>query len=255
MIEKGVKRGQVTIFIIIAVLIIGIVALVYFLLPKANTGTTFDTKNPQAFMQSCLKDSFSSLVKNISLHGGSLSPEFYSLYQGERVEYLCYTNENFKNECVIQQPLLIQHIESEIKKGIAPDVDSCFTNLQENYKADGYAVEPTNGIVNVSLLPGKIMLNLTDYALTVSKSETSRYDAFSVALNNNLYELAVIANNMVDWESVNGNAPVNMYMSSRQVWIDRSDQEDGTKIYIITDQNTGDKFQFASRSGVMVSPV
>ena len=49
------KRGQVTIFIIIAIVIIAAAILIYTLVPKASTGTTFDAKNPQGFIQSCLQ--------------------------------------------------------------------------------------------------------------------------------------------------------------------------------------------------------
>ena len=60
------KSGQVTIFIIIGILIIAAAAVVYFLIPKTQTGTGFDTKNPNGFIQSCLQNEMKSDIVNIS---------------------------------------------------------------------------------------------------------------------------------------------------------------------------------------------
>jgi len=66
----------------------------------------------------------------LSLQGGSLEPEHYILYENEKVEYLCYTNEYYKT-CVVQQPMLKNHIEAEIKESIQERVTECFDNLEK----------------------------------------------------------------------------------------------------------------------------
>ena len=132
------KRGQVTFFIIIAIIIIVAGVLVYFFVPKASTQTTFDVKNPQGFIQSCLQKTIEGRITTLSLQGGSLNPEFYFTYENNKVQYLCYTNEYY-SKCVVQPPILTQqYIESEIKDSISSDVSSCFDSLQQSYKNDGY---------------------------------------------------------------------------------------------------------------------
>ena len=247
--QKGAnKRGQVTIFIIIAILVVGIVALIFFLVPRTTTETGFNPESPEAFMQNCLDGPIEDVVSTVSAQGGSVVPEFYFMYGGERIEYLCYTNEYYKT-CVVQQPMLKQHIESEISDAIVGDASSCFTSLQENYRADGYSVELQQGITNVELLPKRIVVSFPDYVLTTTKGETARHDAFSVVLNNNLYELTSIANSIIDWESREGDAETTTYMSFyKYLKVEKKGQLDGTTIYILTDKDTGNKFQFASRS-------
>ena len=247
--QKGAnKRGQVTIFIIIAILVVGIVALIFFLVPRTTTETGFNPESPEAFMQNCLDGPIEDVVSTVSAQGGSVVPEFYFMYGGERIEYLCYTNEYYKT-CVVQQPMLKQHIESEISGAIVGDVSSCFTSLQENYRADGYSVELQQGITNVELLPKRIVVSFPDYVLTTTKGETARHDAFSVVLNNNLYELTSIANSIIDWEATYGEAETTAYMAYyKDLKVEKHTQQDGTKIYVITDRNLGNKFQFASRS-------
>ncbi len=242
------KKGQVTIFIIIALLIIGAAALIYFLSPKVSTGTGFDATNPQGFIQSCLKKPIQKTVENLSSQGGSLNPNFYFLYKGNNIEYLCYTAENYAT-CVIQQPMLKQHIESEIINKIPGDVNSCFSSLQENYKNGGYTVSLNPGKTTVGLLPKRVVTRLDNYTLTVTKGETKIYGSFSVILDNNLYELISIANSILEWEVKYGDAETTLYMSYyKDLKVEKITQQDGTKIYILTDRNTGNKFQFASRS-------
>ena len=85
--------------------------------------------------------------------------------------------------------------------------------------------------------------------LTVSKGEAARYNSFNVILNNNLYELTSIANSIIDWETNYGDAETTIYMSYyKDLKVEKKKQQDGTSIYILTDRNNGDIFQFASRS-------
>src|SRR5271169_6958954 len=107
------RKGQVTIFIILGIVIVAAVALIYFLYPQIKSVIGIGTSNPDQFMQSCMQDKIISIINNLSLQGGSLSPNDYFLYNGNRVEYLCYTNINYQ-ACIMQQPFLQNYIESEI---------------------------------------------------------------------------------------------------------------------------------------------
>ena len=241
------KRAQVTIFIIIAIVIIGLAVLFFFILPETKVTTGFDEQNPAAFIQACIENKINNAVESVSLQGGSIEPEHYFTYNNVRIEYLCYTNENYKT-CIVQQPLLKQHIESEIKTEIQPDVVSCFNALKDSYERRNYNVQMESGVTVVELLPKRIVTNF-NYILTVSKGETNRYDSFNVVLNNNLYELTSIANSIIEWEATYGDAETTVYMTYyRDLKVEKKNQIDGSTIYILTDRNTGKKFQFASRS-------
>lgn len=242
------KKGQITIFIIIALVIVGVALIVYFVVPKIERTPSFDTKNPNAFIETCLKDTIKDTVETVSLQGGSMNPEHYLTYNEDKIEYLCYTNENYKL-CVVQQPLLKQHIESEIKTEIESEVTSCFNSLKESYEGKGYNVEMQTEQTKIELLPKRVVSTF-DYTLTASKSgETSRYDSFSVVLNNNLYELTSIANSIIEWEATYGDAETTAYMALyKDLKVEKKNQQDGSTIYIIADRNTGNRFQFASRS-------
>ncbi|MBU1252689.1 MAG: hypothetical protein KJ905_02860, partial [Nanoarchaeota archaeon] len=209
------KKGQVTIFIIIAIVIVMAVVGYFFISPRIATtesSGTFNEENPQAFMQACLQEQLVETIQKISLQGGSVVPTNYILYQDNPVAYLCYTSEDY-NTCVLQQPLLKQHVESEIENNLAGDVSDCFSSLEENYLKKNYEVSLTSGEMNVELLPNRITLSM-GHILTATKGSAKRFDGFSIAANNNLYELVGIANSIVEWESNYGDSETTLYTST-----------------------------------------
>jgi len=247
------KRGQVTIFIIIAIIIVALGALIYLIYPPIKSAIKADYKNPNAFIQNCMEDEIEENVEKLSLQGGSIDPKHYFLYEDEKVEYLCYTNEYYKY-CLIEQPLLEAHIESEIKNAIEDKAGTCFQDLKESYEERGYHVNLRAGETIVELLPKRIVTTFT-HQLTLTKRESEQYEVFRVILDNNLYEFVEIANSIIDWENAYGKAETSMYMRVyhhlKVEMIPQSiaiEGQDDTKIYILTDKNTGKKFQLASRS-------
>jgi uncharacterized protein YpmB len=241
------KRGQVTIFIIIAVIVVALGILIYIFYPQIKSLTKAETKNPNAFIQACLEDKIEETVELISLQGGSVDPEHYFLYQDNKLEYLCYTNEDYKT-CVVQQPMLKSHIESEIENEIQTEVEGCFTDLKESYEGRGYNVNIETGETIAELLPDNIVTTLT-HELVLTKGDTEKYESFEIVLSNNLYELIGIANSIIDWEVKYGDVETSTYMSYYHgLKVEKWNQQDGSTVYILTDKNTKNKFQFASRS-------
>lgn len=241
------KNAQVTIFIIIAILIIAAAVLIYLFYPKISTtlGTQEDT--PQTYIQSCIEKEITDAITTVSLQGGSINPENYILYNDTKIEYLCYTNQYYQS-CLIQQPMLKEYIEAQIKSAISKNATSCFNSLKSSYQKQGYDIDMKNGAVTVELLPKRVITTF-NYSVTATKGDTQKYDSFIVITNNNLYELTSIANSIIQWESTYGNAEVTAYMTYyHDLKVEKNLINSGDKIYVITDRNTGSKFQFASRS-------
>jgi cell division protein YceG involved in septum cleavage len=247
MIKKKNFRGQVTLFVIIGLVIVAIGILIYLLYPKIRGPLGFDEENPYQTIQTCLEDNVREVVEKLSLSGGSVEPEHYIVYNGDNIEYLCYTNEYYKT-CVVQQPLLKRHIELEIQTQINERVRKCFLDLESNFKKKGYTVNLRTGGVEAELLPKRVVLNF-NHSLTLTKEGSDNYDKFSVVVNNNLYELISIANSIIQWEARYGDAETTTYMTYyRDLKVEKKLQQEGTTIYILTDRNNENKFQFASRS-------
>ncbi|MFH1326727.1 MAG: hypothetical protein ABIH59_01205 [archaeon] len=249
---KKNKLGQTTMFVIIAIIVVALAVLIYMFYPKIKSSLGLETQSPSQFIQTCLEEDIVEAVDTLSLQGGSIRPEHYIVYNGENIEYLCYTNE-FYETCVMQQPLLKKHIETEIESYISNSVRKCFYDLEENYKDKGYAVSLRTGGTEVELLPKRIVTSF-NHTLTLTKGSSNTYDRFRVVLNNNLYELVSITNSILNWEARYGDSETTTYMDYyHDLKVEKKKQIEGSTIYILTDRNNLNKFQFASRSVVWPS--
>lgn len=245
--ENTNHRGQVTIFILIGVVIVVMGILIYLFYPQIKTTLGFEADNPSAFIQECLEEEIANNLELLSLQGGSLEPGHYILYDNEKVEYLCYTGEYYKT-CVVQQPMLKSHIESEIKQGIKERATECFDNLKKNYIRKNYGAELKEGEINIELLPKRVIARF-NHSLVLTKDATETYDSFDVIVHNNIYELVSVANSILKWETSYGDAETTTYMNYyHELKVEKKKQSDGSTVYILTDRNNQNKFQFASRS-------
>ncbi|HPD81628.1 MAG TPA: hypothetical protein PK357_00840 [Candidatus Pacearchaeota archaeon] len=240
-------KGQVTIFIIIALIIVALAILFYFLLRKPPVGPVV-TENPAVYIETCMKEKIEDTVTNLSLRGGSVIPSNgYYLYQNNTIEYLCYTNEYYA-PCVVQQPMLAQHIQEEILNNIEDDVILCFNSMKDNYEKEGYEVIMKSGNTSVDLLPERIVTTF-GYEVTLTKSSTNKYENFQIVIPRDTYRFASIASSIIQWETLYGDAEVTTYMNYyHDLKVEKKKQIDETSIYILTNRDTGEKFQFASRS-------
>jgi hypothetical protein len=247
--EKKRKKGQATVFIILALVIVAIIALIYFFFPQIKSTIAGTTQNPNQYMQDCLEKDLSQTVELISLQGGSVNPENYVLYESNKIDHLCFTNEYYK-QCVVQIPLLKEHIEKEIEKTIKQKAIQCEDALVESYKSKGYSVNLKNKTFITEVIPDRIVVSFS--GLTLTGKDSKRYDSIRVVLNNNLYELLSITNSIIRWEASYGSAETTLYMNYFQnIKVEKKKQSSGSTVYILTERDTENKFQFASRSIVL----
>ena len=87
------KRGQIAIFVIVAVMIVAVV-LVVFLNPGGKIGISRDV-NPSSYLSNCIEPKVEETIEILSRQGGYMVPENYVLYQNEKIQYLCYTNKQY----------------------------------------------------------------------------------------------------------------------------------------------------------------
>ncbi|MCX6750155.1 MAG: hypothetical protein NTZ83_01740 [Candidatus Pacearchaeota archaeon] len=251
------KKGQVTIFIIIALLIVALCILVYLYYPKIFASISPETKNPVTYIQECIQEQIEENVQIISLQGGSYVVDenigyFYKKEgeDGNYVKYLCYTGSNVINTpCINQEPFLTEHVEQEILDSINQGIKTCFDNLVKSYENKGYEVDLKEGIPKVEIIPEGVSTNF-NRTLTLTKGdETNTYRKFEVNLNSNLYEMLEVAKNILIWEMNVGDSLPEAYMyNNPYLKVEKRTKDNDVRIYILTDRNTEESFRFAVRS-------
>jgi hypothetical protein len=257
MIKKEGKRGQVTIFIIIAVLIVALAILVYLYYPKIFASFNPETKNPSTYIQECIQKDLENNLETISLQGGDFSVDNNNGYfykkegeDGNYVKYLCYTNSNEINTpCINQEPFLTEHVKAEILNSINQEITSCFNGLVKSYDKKGYEVSLKEGIPKVEILPNVVSTNFNK-SLTLTKgSDSETYRNFEININSNLYEMLEDAKNIITWEINVGDSLPEAYMyNNPYIRIEKHRKDNDIKIYVLTDINTEESFRFAVRS-------
>ncbi|MFA7707537.1 MAG: hypothetical protein WCX73_01175 [Candidatus Pacearchaeota archaeon] len=247
--NKGInKKGQITIFIILALAIVVILVLLYT--GKTNLTAIFSPTTPIDQIKECVQEPIQEAVDILRLQGGSLDPSLYYIYQGSKIEYLCYTEEYYKT-CIMQKPLLKQSVEQQIKSYSEQRIKNCISSVKANLERKGYQVTMNNPQISVSLLTGNILVDIiTD--ITITKEQTESYKSIKVDMPSNLYEQVMLASSISNWEATYGDAETMNYMIYYpSLKLEKKKQGDGTKIYIITNRDSKEKFMFASKSLVL----
>lgn len=234
------SRGQVTIFVILAIVIVSVVLIFIF---WRGPDSEFELRKRVGF-EGCVQDALAQGIKELSPKSGFTNPESTYSHLGEQVPYLCYTNEYYKT-CVVQTPFLKQNFESEMKKLIRERVNTCYENSVNSLKDEGYDV--VSGAVDFEVLAEPSVLRVELMAPT--RIGSSSFTKFNIEEQNDIYDILMIATSILQYEAGYGDADVSsMMFLYPEFIIDKLKQSDGTTIYVITSKRYGTEFKFASRS-------
>ena len=240
------KRGQVTIFIIIAILIVAGILVAMWLLGRSDVDAPGEM-SPTEFVQSCARGVVEDSVEKILANGGEVVPTQSIMYQGEAYNYLCYQGDYYFG-CYNIHPMLEEQVEAEIDRDTRDEVLRCFGRLEEDYISKGYNFDGGNGSYSLDLLPGEVRLNLK-MDVEISRDGTAQsFRDFDTRVSSPIYDLVRVAREIVNSESQFCHFEYNGYMLLYPKFnIQRWDYVD-SKLYRVIDRATGDEFKFAVRS-------
>jgi len=250
---KGMnKRAQLTLFIILAIAIV--IVLVLLFVGRGNLVAIFTPSTPVNQIKECVQGPVqeAEAIDILSLQGGSLEPSFYYLYEGNKLDYLCYTEEAYKT-CVMQKPLLKQSIEQQIEAYASPRIKNCISSVKANLERKGYQVSVSSPEIEVSLVPENILVEIKS-DIRIAKDKTESYKYIKTDMSSSLYEHVMIASSISNWEARYGESEQILYMNYYpDLRVDKKRKGDGTTVYILSNRDTEETFMFAIRS-VVIAP-
>ena len=253
-------KAQITIFIIVGIVLVSLIALFFFFrdggLP--DIGGTGDV-NPDSFLDSCMEEKIKETIGILSAQGGHIKSQLYLDFKFSdenlptNISYLCY-NHNYYLPCINQEPMLIQHLKEEIYNYISEDVENCFDDLTASLENQGYVVDARYSGFEVELMEKKLVVNV-DGELTLTKSgETSKKKGFKIIVPTKFYDLAVVVQEIVSQEARFCNFEhLGFMLFYPKFNIDKFRTGDGTIIYTIEHRDSKEKFRFAVR-GCVIPP-
>ena len=240
------KRGQVTIFIIVGILlVVGIIAILIFsnrviVAPQVS-------EDPRSFVRSCVSDLVEDSLEKIMMNGGVAIPSFAISYQGDEWNYLCHQADYYLS-CYNFHPMLEEEMESEIVRDTAEGIRECFDSMRLEFEDRGYDISGEATVYSVDLLPGFIEINIEKDILLSSDDSSKNYNDFGFEMFSSAYDLVSVARLIVNDESQFCNFEYNGYMLLYPKYdIRRIDYKDN-KLYQIMDRKSGEKFRLAIKS-------
>lgn len=255
---KKRKNGQATMALILAIAVVCIVGLYFFVRGDATIkkGESAE-ENPDAFLKSCLEEEIIKTTSMISEHGGykenplNIGFKFDDEDVHTPISYLCYT-QGYYLPCVNQEPMLIQHLKSEIKKEIDARVKECFNEMASSLEKESYEVESNYNGFEIELSSKKIIVNI-DGGITKTKTEeTSKQEGFQAIIPSRFYDIAIVVQEIVYQEAKYCNFDVGGFMMFYpDVKIEKFRTTDSVTIYRLEDKKSREKFKFAVRSCVI----
>jgi len=254
MVKKN-NKSQITLFVIISILVVIAIILLYVFVikPYIDASTIGD---PKAFIEKCASDSIRNSEKKIfDTNGYPNNMTNYILYRGEKdsekVPYLC-TSSMFYENCIIQEPMLIENIRRYIEENVRKDVSSCFSNLENKFKKGGRNVISGNLTVNIDFGTKTIIANITKNLAISKGSKTETFSVFDAKINSPLYSLLYAENKIVYFESENcAFDSVSWMRFNPDMNIKKFSASDQTKIYTLKDKDTEKEIKFAVKTCVL----
>lgn len=238
------KRGQVTLFIILAILLVFAIGLLFYYLEP----DFIFSRSTEPRFDSCISNSVNEKIKNLALTAGVANPTFVYLYMGKNHTYLCYTDE-FYRPCVNQEPLLVSRFERSLAESLLQDFQACYDSSVQDLIDRGFEVSRGRAEFNVSIEPNEIIIKV-DAPTTVTIGDTSSTTReYVVRHRTNLYEVLMIAVSLVQFETYYGDSEQQMQMMYYpDVKIEKIRRDDNVKVYIITEKNEKFEYRFAIKS-------
>lgn len=219
------KRGQVTTFVVLGIVIVAILLLILYARQTIFFPTTPDSLNSLLDEISdeiieCIGEVSKDPIIRIALQGGYLKPDIdtYRLYNDTTISYLCYDIPK-KPQCR-NRMLLISDMEEQLNLALKARILSCTANLDSFTKLKPIIIETPKEMK----IDTKINLKTVDvtvkYLIVVraKKGDTLvQRDSFIKTFDYPLGDLYNVAHDIIDSETEDGEFDQLFYMIAKKV--------------------------------------
>ncbi len=238
------KKGQVTAFIIVGIVILIVLFLIFYLKGGIKVKTRFLMDDKDAInklVEDCIDEEARRALDIIGKQGGSLVPLKYRLYNGNNVAYLCYNI--IDDERCMNRVLRLEDIERELNRYLEGRLNQCI-NLE------GFNVVSRGKLIVKSTIARDNVLVVVDYPIVFEKKDKRiSIDRFSKSINIALGKLFDTSLDILNDEASYGDFDQLPYMIVHKDIRIEKDRPYPDKAYILTDKNSNYMFQFLVEGG------
>lgn len=248
------KRGQVTTFVILGVIIVALVLLVLY--TKTNVfmfspdieDLSGQMSTVRKHIVTCIGKVGDEPIKRIALQGGYLStPDgTYRLYDDTTISYLCY---NIDQDPRCRNRMLRKmDMATQLDESLDFELQKCI-DVQQFVKFGGFEIlTPEKWEIKTSINPDSVLVKV-DYPIIIKSTKTEvevSEDSFSKTFNYPLGDLYDVSQDILDFETEFGEFEQLTYMLGNhgRIIIEKL-RPYPDKIYQIHKQYSNYIFQFA----------
>lgn len=249
------KRGQVTLFVILGIVIVALIVLLLAfrkdILPKTGSPENIDAtmQSIEKGIRECMADAADEPIRRIGLQGGYLStPEgSYRRWDDYAISYLCY-NQAGKETCT-NRFLTIGKMDEQLSEAIKENMGRCldikgFGNVGLIKTIE---VIPGNEMdVKVAISEDVVNIELNQRVEVKGSGGSKVKDKFEVAIRSPLGELYGVSQDILDSETAFGRFDQLTYMLNKMsrytIYVEKPYPD---KIYQIKLREKDYIFQFA----------
>ncbi len=243
------KRGQVTTFMIVGLVIL-IIIILLFAVRKTGVGM-----KSQDYLQSnlddvktninqCIDKQANEVLELIGKQGGYLNPSAYRLYKGYRVSYLCF---NIPNTDICANAIVSKAaIEQQLSDYIRVNLPYCF-NANDLSKSLFFPdVEVGNLNIKTTIEEQAVIFDI-DYPITLKKGDaTAKLQPYKKSVEAPLGLLLDTTYDVIESEATLGTFLNLQYMLANRGAVEiYKDQPYPDKVYVLNARNSNYIFQFA----------
>lgn len=215
MLKKGARKGQVTVFVIIAILVIGVIS--FFIITRDQVDQEFIPEEHQpvsSFISACLYHTAEQGLRIIGEHGGYIEEEKTSSnpteekavdFTGTTVVYWHYMDSS--NDCKdcsfnSEMPFLkkkdgSQSIEEELDNYIKNKLPECLDNF-ESINSQGFTIEELGEVIPDTQVDDESVIVNLNYAIRSTKETEKVMSKYTAELPVNLKRVYGIAQNITE---------------------------------------------------------
>ena len=203
------KRGQVTVFVIIGIVLIILILLFYFLKDKVSLGPpsqqNIEDQFPQIkeHIEECLVEIATPRLRQMGLQGGFINTpaDTFRNHQNNKVSYLCY---DIKDQPYCRSRILrLEDMENELSEYILQDLQNQCLNINA-FEKPGYDLNKGNLDIKTTISDDNVLID-ANLPIKITRGDLSAEESeFSVLINVPLGRLYQASRDIVNAESLTG---------------------------------------------------
>ena len=175
------KKAQLTIFLVVAILIIALFASIFFLVKKPKTFST-KTKDPRKYLEECILNAIKEIEPFIEMNINEM------LYSSTRCgqQIFLFTKAGVTDVCHCSTPCSIKReialLSQENESFLNRSIFSCIKNVTSLFESKGYATSSCSEQElrwNYSLINDRFIVKV-DCPITIEKKEKMRISSIKV---------------------------------------------------------------------------